>query len=150
MPGLDVWVYSQPHEAAESGGDIHYISLCGGGLVSRMIVADVSGHGATVAGFSAALRALMRKNINTKSQTRLVRALNRQFAESAQSLRFATALVATYLTSTRALALCNAGHPRPIRFRTPPGTGTSSIRATVSRAICPWASMTRRLILSSR
>jgi serine phosphatase RsbU (regulator of sigma subunit) len=121
MPGLDAWVYSRPYEGADHGGDVYYVSLCGGGLITRVVVADVSGHGAKVADFSAALRDLMRKNINTKSQTRLVKALNREFGESAQSLRFATAVVATYLANLRRLTVCNAGHPRPLRYRAATG-----------------------------
>jgi serine phosphatase RsbU (regulator of sigma subunit) len=120
-PGLDAWVFSRPFEGAESGGDLHYVSLCGGGLITRLVVADVSGHGAQVAGFSELLRDLMRKNINTKDQTRLVRALNREFGEMAQSRRFATAIVATYLANRRSLTVCNAGHPRPLWYRASAG-----------------------------
>ncbi len=116
-PGLDAWVYSQPHEGAESGGDLYYLSLCGGGLITRLIVADVSGHGETVAGFSSILCALMRRNINTKEQTRLVQSLNRQFSETAQLRRFATAVIATYLANHKRLTICNAGHPRPLWYR---------------------------------
>jgi serine phosphatase RsbU (regulator of sigma subunit) len=116
-PGLDAWLYSKPHQGAERGGDVHYVSLCGGGLITRVVVADVSGHGARVAEFSDALRSLMRKNINTKSQTRLVKALNQQFGATAQSLRFATAVVATYLANRKTLTICNAGHPRPLWYR---------------------------------
>ena len=25
MPGLDIWVSSQPHQGASSGGDVHYV-----------------------------------------------------------------------------------------------------------------------------
>jgi len=121
-PGLDAWVYSLPFEGSASGGDLHYVSLCGGGVITRLVVADVSGHGERVAEFSDALRTLMRKNINTKSQTRLVTALNRQFGETAQSLRFATAVVATYLATTRTLTVCNAGHPRPLWRRAATGS----------------------------
>ena len=46
----------------------------------------------------------MRRNINKKSQKRLVHALNRQFTELAQLQRFATAIVATYLATTDSLA----------------------------------------------
>jgi phosphoserine phosphatase RsbU/P len=116
-PGLDGFLCSRPHEGAEQGGDLHYVSVCGGGVITRVVVADVSGHGASVAEFSEALRTLMRKNINTKSQTRLVEALNRQFGEHAQLLRFATAVVATYLATDRSLTVCNAGHPRPLCYR---------------------------------
>src|SRR6201986_2036753 len=68
MPGLDAWVTSRPHEGAEAGGDVHYVSLCGGGIITRMIVADVSGHGEAVAEFSDALRTLMGRKINKKSK----------------------------------------------------------------------------------
>jgi sigma-B regulation protein RsbU (phosphoserine phosphatase) len=86
-------------------------------MITRMVVADVSGHGASVAEFSLSLRAILRKNINQKSQTRVVERLNQQFAEMAELRRFATALVVTYLTSTDRLSICNAGHPRPLFYR---------------------------------
>lgn len=120
-PGLDLWVYSQPYEGAEGGGDVHYVSLCGGGSITRLLLADVSGHGAPVAGLAASLRELMRANINSPDQTRLVRALNRQFGELAKPSGFATALVATYLTRGDGLTVCNAGHPRPLWYRAAAG-----------------------------
>ena len=116
-PGLDIWVFSEPYQAEAHGGDVHYVSLCGGGIITRLIIADVSGHGESVAKFSDALRTLMRRNINSKSQKRLVKSLNRQFTELAQLQRFATAVVATYLATTDRLAICNAAHPRPIWFQ---------------------------------
>ncbi len=130
-PGLDAWIYSMPHEGAAQGGDVHYVSLCGGGVITRLIVADVSGHGTSVAEVARALRAIMRRNINCKSQTRLVRALNRQFAELAQMQRFATAVVATYLNSRRRLSVCNAGHPRPLFYRVATGRWTLLEQGTV-------------------
>ncbi|MBA4067536.1 MAG: hypothetical protein C0501_28275, partial [Isosphaera sp.] len=68
-PGLDAWVVSRPFEGAARGGDVHYVSLCGGGAITRLVVADVAGHGAAVADVAKALRRLMRRNINQKSQT---------------------------------------------------------------------------------
>src|SRR5262245_14156592 len=120
-PGLDLWAYSRPHEGAEGGGDVHYVSLCGGGMITRFILADVSGHGASVAELAKSLRTLMRKNINRKDQSRLVQALNREFAELAKLSRFATAVVATYLTKGDVLTVCNAGHPRPLYRRAATG-----------------------------
>jgi serine phosphatase RsbU (regulator of sigma subunit) len=120
-PGLDVWVSSQPHEGAAQGGDVHYVSLCGGGAITRLIVADLSGHGASAADAALGLRALMRKNINRKDQARLVRALNRQFLAQSQLRRFATAVVGTYLTARDSLTVCNAGHPRPLWYHAAAG-----------------------------
>ena len=149
-PGLDAWIFSRPFEGADSGGDLHYVSLCGGGLITRLVIADVSGHGAQVSGFSTVLRDLMRKNINTKDQTRLVEALNRQFGEMAQLQRFATAVVATYLANRRSLTVCNAGHPRPSGFGPRQVDGVCSTGTRPIRATCHWASTTSLPITSSR
>jgi serine phosphatase RsbU (regulator of sigma subunit) len=116
-PGLDLWVYSQPFRGEEEGGDVYYVSLCGGGLITRIAVADVSGHGRSVAGFSSSLRAIIRRNINQKSQDRLVRELDRQFAAMAAMRHFATAIVATCLASTDRLSISVAGHPSPLLRR---------------------------------
>ena len=121
-PGLDLWVFSRPYHGDQQGGDIYYVTLCGGGVITRIVVADVSGHGSAVAEFSISLRAMLRKNINQKSQKRLVERLNRQFTEMAGMRRFATALVITYLASRDRLSLCNAGHPNPLYYRAGEGT----------------------------
>lgn len=116
-PGLDAWLFSRPYHGESQGGDVHYLSLCGGGVITRFVLADVSGHGQAVAEFSAALRRIVRKNINRKSQGHLVAALNREFSAMAELRRFATAVVATYLATKRTLTVCNAGHPRPLLYR---------------------------------
>src|SRR3954468_22623729 len=55
-PGLKGTVLSRPYESAQEGGDIHYVSLCGGGKITRAILADVAGHGQTVASVAHTLR----------------------------------------------------------------------------------------------
>jgi sigma-B regulation protein RsbU (phosphoserine phosphatase) len=46
-----------------------------------------------------------------------VRQLNRQFSALSQEGVFATAIVATFFAPCRRLAVCNAGHPRPLVYR---------------------------------
>jgi serine phosphatase RsbU (regulator of sigma subunit) len=121
-PGLDLWVFSRPFQGELQGGDVYYVTLCGGGVITRIVIADVSGHGSVVAEFSMSLRGLLRRNINQKSQKRLVERLNRQFTEMAGMQRFATALVITYLASRDRLSVCNAGHPRPLYYQAAAGT----------------------------
>jgi sigma-B regulation protein RsbU (phosphoserine phosphatase) len=124
-PGLDLWIYSRPYHEASAGGDVHYVSLCGGGVITRFILADVAGHGTAVADVARQLRTLMRQNINRKSHSRLVRELNRQFTELGQAGRFATAVVATYLATSRRLTICNAGHPHPLWYHAETGAWTA-------------------------
>jgi sigma-B regulation protein RsbU (phosphoserine phosphatase) len=115
-PGLDIWIDSRPLGSAEGGGDVHYVSTCGAGYVTRLALADVSGHGESVDRLAIALRKLMRKYINTLDQTRFAKALNRELVAVDESGRFATALLLTYFAPTRHLMLCNAGHGRPLWY----------------------------------
>ncbi|MFN0054782.1 MAG: PP2C family protein-serine/threonine phosphatase [Planctomycetales bacterium] len=116
-PGLDVWLYSRPHDNAANGGDVYYLSSCASGRISRMLLADVSGHGPRVSKLALRLRDLMRSHVNSVSQTRFVEGMNREFVEFSQEGSFATALVATFFASTRSVQLCVAGHPRPLLYR---------------------------------
>ena len=116
-PGLDIWVASRPF-TGEAGGDVHYFSMCGSGRVTRLAMADVSGHGREVDETARRLRQLMRKYINLLDQTRLARAINREFPQTEGTPMFATVLFATYFAPTDHLIICNAGHPRPIWFST--------------------------------
>lgn len=115
--GLDAWVYSRPYGQAPRGGDVYYASSCAAGRITRLLLADVSGHGKTVAGIAADLRVLMRRYVNRLDQSEFVRLLNRQFAALSRNGAFATAIVTTFFSPNRRLVLCNAGHPRPILYR---------------------------------
>jgi serine phosphatase RsbU (regulator of sigma subunit) len=146
MAGLDAWVYSKPYQSAGddggSGGDLHYLSSCATGRISRMIIADVSGHGAKVAAIAANLRRLMGKYSNYIDQTQLVEAVNRRFNELSgeggeYTGLFATAVVATYFSPRDELAICNAGHPRPLRFDAAAGTWSSLVVDRESRGPGP-------------
>src|SRR4051812_15561034 len=62
MAGLDAWVYSKPYgENASAGGDVYYVSSCATGRITRLLVADVAGHGDAVGQVGTQLRTLMRR-----------------------------------------------------------------------------------------
>ena len=117
MAGLDAWVYCKPYRDAEGGGDVYYVSSCATGRINRLLVADVSGHGADVAQTAVQLRSLMRRHVNHIDQTRFIRTMNAQFAALAQDGCFATAISSTFFSPTNHLSLCNAGHPPPLIYR---------------------------------
>ena len=116
MPGLDVWVYAVPFENAAAGGDLHFVSSCGTGRIARLMVADVAGHGSEVADTARTLRSLIRRFMNHIDQRRFVASMNESFSGIVQTGRFATAVVMTYFSPSGELALCNAGHPRPLIY----------------------------------
>lgn len=116
MAGVDAWVFSRPYEGHSTGGDVHYVSTCGTGRISRMMVADVAGHGPSASAAALALRDLMRRHVNHLDQARLVAMLNREFGKRSREGVFATAVVATYFAPTRSFVAVNAGHPRPLVY----------------------------------
>jgi serine phosphatase RsbU (regulator of sigma subunit) len=117
MAGLDAWVYCRPYRQAAGGGDVYYVSSCAAGQITRLLVADVSGHGDAACGVAGSLRGLMRKNVNHLNQTRFVTAMNEEFAALSQAGCFATAVVTTFFAPTNRLRLSNAGHPPPMWYR---------------------------------
>jgi phosphoserine phosphatase RsbU/P len=116
VPGIDAWVISQPHNGADCGGDLHYISLCAGGKIARFVLADAAGHGSGAADLSGTMRSCLRRSINTHSQSRMARSLNRRLLRLCDDGRFTTAVFATYFEPRRQLTWCNAGHPVPLWF----------------------------------
>lgn len=137
MAGLDAWLYSRPFEGHAAGGDIHYVSSCAAGMVTRVLVADVAGHGQKVADAAHRLRSLMRRYVNFIDQTRFVEGLNTEFSDLAQPGGFATAVAATYVGPTDEFTVCNAGHPRPLWFRKRTNTWTVMSDASSEKPAAP-------------
>jgi serine phosphatase RsbU (regulator of sigma subunit) len=116
-PGIEAYVICEPFQQEVSGGDVHFLTVCSQGQLTRLAVADVAGHGAEAAHLAERLRDLMRLNMNTLDQTSFVRELNRSFAEVATDGRFATAALISYYPAIDRIIACNAGHPRPLWYR---------------------------------
>ena len=117
LMGLAVEVYSKPFAGCEDGGDVYYVSSCATGRITRLMVADVSGHGEDAAASAKELRKLMGKYINFVDQSRFVEEMNNQFTTVVKHGRFATAVVMTYFAPTNEMLISNAGHPAPLLYR---------------------------------
>ncbi len=114
LPGLEGVLYSQPCQSP-NGGDIHYLSICGSGLLSRFCLADVVGHGSDVAIVSAEAHAMLRKSVNWTDHRRVLRQLNHALvAKGLKSLT--TAAMCSYFPPTRSLSFSYAGHPPAWRY----------------------------------
>ena len=117
MTGLDGYLYARPHQGAKRGGDVYYISSCASGRITRVLLADVAGHGTTVAETAQDLRSLMQRYVNYTSQQQFMQAINQKFAEVSEHGRFATTVAMSFLATSRKLSLSNAGHPSPMWYR---------------------------------
>ena len=115
MPGLMGWVYSRPLEPATAGGDLHFLSVCNQGALSRVAVGDVMGHGQAVSSVADDLRELMHKHINTWDQSNFMRELNNAFHEKRKE--YATVVVLGFNRQDSQVVFTNAGHPHPLWYR---------------------------------
>lgn len=117
LPGLELWLESVPTGSAHAGGDVHFFSNCPQCLVSRIALADVSGHGEDVVAFADALRHLMAKYLAALDQEGLMRDLNQVSRRALGSFHYATMLALGWHSRRGLLVLTNAGHPPPMLYR---------------------------------
>lgn len=140
-PGLDVWIWSDPRSSTDAGGgDLHLLSSCASGRITRMLLADVCGFGSLFSKIASELRDLMKRNVNTIQQTRAVRDMSCRLEDASQKGGFASTLMTTYFAPTHSLTLCNAGHPPPLLYRAAEADwsilkGTSSSASVDDRAL---------------
>src|SRR3974390_2548200 len=109
LPSLKAWVASHPINDEEGGGDLHYMAVCDYDLISRVALADVSGHGNEANAVTQTLRNLMHININAWDQSDFMRGLNDAFRQGSNG-KYATAIVLSFHRVMGRLAFSNAGH----------------------------------------
>jgi phosphoserine phosphatase RsbU/P len=128
LAGLAVWLHSKPFQNAARGGDVYYFSACSPGVIARVALADVSGHGDGASELAQTLRGLMQKYVTHWDQTEFMQELNRAFGTSQGRLpgqqgglplegaKFATSTILGYYRNHRRLLVTNAGHLPPLHY----------------------------------
>jgi len=117
LPGLVAWVHCVPAGPGDAGGDVHYISVCPSCIVSRIALADVSGHGEAVVALGDKLRDLMQQYLRALEQVGLMRDLNQAVQETLESVHYATMVAVGWHGRRGLLVMTNAGHPPPCWYR---------------------------------
>jgi hypothetical protein len=97
------------------------VSVCPDCLVSRIALADVSGHGQAVAVFAEKLRELMHRYLHSLEHIALMRDLNHAVREELGDGHYATMVAVGWRGRRGPVVMTNAGHP-PHRAG-PPGRG---------------------------
>lgn len=103
-PGLTARVHSVPNGPGHAGCDVHYMSVCSSCIVSRIALADVSGHGQAVAVFGEKLRELMQR-------------------EELGNVHYATMVEVGRHGRRGQAVMTNAGDPPPLWYRASPNDG---------------------------
>ena len=130
LAGLTAWVSCRPLEPATRGGDLYYLSVCSQGAISRVVLADVAGHGEQVSAAAERLRKALHKYANHWDQSELIRQLNDSFLHASPDARFATAFVLSHYAATGELVFTNAGHMPPLWYRAAAREWTFMLEAT--------------------
>ena len=118
LPGLAGWIWCRPLRHSLRGGDVYYLSACSHGVVARVALADVSGHGEGVNSAAVRLYDALRQYVDHWDQSALIRQLNDNFLRNGHKLRFATALLVSFYSGSGELLFTNAGHVPPLWYRT--------------------------------
>jgi sigma-B regulation protein RsbU (phosphoserine phosphatase) len=117
LPGLAGWVSCQPLQPSPRGGDVYYMSACSKGVMARVVLADVAGHGEAVSLAAGRLREALRQHVDHWDQATLIRELNDNFLKGPETAGFATAFVASFYSESGELLFTNAGHVPPLWYR---------------------------------
>jgi serine phosphatase RsbU (regulator of sigma subunit) len=115
LPGLAGVLYSNPCHGV-SGGDVHYCSMCNSGIITRVCLADVAGHGERVAGVARVMHAELRASVNSWDEREVMRALDVRLEQSGLKA-ITTAALVSYRPWKRQLTVSYAGHPPGWIFR---------------------------------
>jgi PAS domain S-box-containing protein len=99
-----------------AGGDYYDVMQLGPDLFA-LVVADVSGHGASAAMVMAMIRAVLHAGEALEDPDDVLRRLNDHFRYLWPSAMFATCTVAVLDLSERRLRVASAGHPAPVLVR---------------------------------
>jgi hypothetical protein len=73
LPGLTARVHSVPVGRSDARGDVHYVSVGPSRVVSRIALANLSGHGQAVALFGKKLRELMQRYLSQNGSVSVLR-----------------------------------------------------------------------------
>lgn len=107
--GLTASLYSFASDGGK-GGDIYYLSLCESNMLTRMILADVVGHGESVSNISKIIYQAIRSHMNDAEGDKLLLELNQTTLEIGLDA-MTTMVMAAFYSFDGNLYFANAGHP---------------------------------------
>jgi len=99
------------------GGDIYYVSVCQGDMLTRIAIADVVGHGEKVSRVSQWLYSSLHERMNGGDGCEILEDLNRLAAERGQEA-LTTAVVVSFYKPKSTASFSYAGH-HPMLLRRP-------------------------------
>lgn len=115
MAGFEGFLASAPYRQGNQGGDVYMFSTCGKSILSRVLLADVTGHGSAVATSAQGLREILGDYIGQPDHAQLLSDLNESIGR-ADDAKMTTMVVAGMYSSVNEFIYAGAGHP-PIMYK---------------------------------
>jgi sigma-B regulation protein RsbU (phosphoserine phosphatase) len=113
--GIRASLYSSSCEGGR-GGDVYYFSVCGHDVLTRVALADVTGHGESVSQVSQWLYDSLASRMNSRRGHKVLADLNRA-ADERGIEAISTATVVGFYRWTGRLYFSYAGHPPVLWYR---------------------------------
>jgi len=116
LAGVRGAVWCRPYHEAQRGGDIHYLSVCGQAILSKVVLADVSGHGLESAEVSRIIHAALVESIGAHDNSTMLYQVNEAFlSRRTGPFKFTTMASMIFDSRDRSLVYAYAGHPSILR-----------------------------------
>jgi sigma-B regulation protein RsbU (phosphoserine phosphatase) len=107
--GMTVSLFSSACEGGK-GGDVYYFTVCGQDMLTRLVLADVVGHGQQVSQISQWVYDQLADRMDDPDQPALLSDLNNLVVDRGFGA-MTTAVVLSYYLENRHVYYCYAGHP---------------------------------------
>jgi len=126
---LSLSIHSAPCRG-EAGGDIYYVSVCGGDQLTRIAIADLQGHGEEVSAMSRRIYTSLTDHLSETDNCVVLQELN-QFALEQGFEAMTTAVVVSFRRWDQTMSFTYAGHP-PVLLRQKAGAQWNAIAVPAS------------------
>ena len=113
--GIRASLFSQPCDGGK-GGDVYYFSVCQSDLLTRIVIADVMGHGEKVSKTSEWLYGSIESNMNDNDGAKVLSEVNKEAVEFGFEA-MSTGTIAAYYRETGRFYFAYAGHHPVIVYR---------------------------------
>jgi sigma-B regulation protein RsbU (phosphoserine phosphatase) len=115
IPGMYGVLYAKP-SGAHAGGDVYYTTACHGGLIGRICLADLTGHGEAVTEVSQWFHDTLRSQMHQYDPSGIMDKVNAIAVERGLEA-MATAACFSFYRKGSEMRYCYAGHPPAFVFR---------------------------------
>jgi len=116
LAGIRGECFARPFSGDAEGGDIHFLSVCGMNILSKVVLADVSGHGAESASVSRIIHDALVESIGAHDNSSMLEHVNAAFLERRTGdFRFTTMVSLIFDSRDLSLVYAYAGHPAILR-----------------------------------